>query len=175
MFFTGYTQGGLSVNSTAMFEQQATTSPISSRSAGARCRNRGAHARKPRMMGAGSCGESDYNDRILAGMHARPLQRRGRREISVTIRRALRARLLRLRPAAQTMARPGRSEGPCPRDMIHWRWRASLCAHRTGIVALQPVLARRCPPIWLCRNGPIRSADSDNASINCELAAQCRT
>ncbi len=117
MFFTGFIQGGVSANTTAMFEQQAKHIAYII----AEAQNRGATTVEPSQDGQDAWvqhrqGTGDRQLGIRTVLHPWLLQQRGPRRRGrqrLVPRRLLLARLLRLRRAARRVARQGR-----PR----WAW-----------------------------------------------------
>jgi cyclohexanone monooxygenase len=94
-FFTGFTQAGVSANTTAMFRPaRHSHRPYHQGNTGSRSRNRGTQPASPGRMAQDHPGDLDYRPEILAGMHARLLQQRGRRGVPLASGRALRSRLL---------------------------------------------------------------------------------
>ena len=120
-FFTGFIQGGVSANTTAMFEQQAKHIAYII----AEAQNRGATTVEPSQEGQDSLGQDhpgtgDRQLRVRTLLHARLLQQRGPRRRGrqrLVPRRLLLARLLRFRRPARRVARQGRPRRARARKM----------------------------------------------------------
>ena len=121
LFFTGFIQGGVSANTTAMFEQQAKHIAYIL----AEAQNRGATTVEPSQEGQDGWvedrqGSGDRQLCVRTLLHAWLLQQRGARRCGrqrLVPRRLLFARVLRIRRTARRMARQGRPRRPRPREI----------------------------------------------------------
>ena len=117
-FFTGFIQGGVSANTTAMFEQQAKAHRLPHlRGAASRRDDRRAEPGGSKRLGQHYPGTRDRQLRVRSVLYAGLLQQGGRRWRRRLPWRVLLARLLRVRRLAEGMARQGRPGWPRARNV----------------------------------------------------------